>query len=221
MVANSSRRLIVEGEADRSFFESLCRDNGIAQLWIGPPTSFSQGGNGKGNALQALEDALSEIGTGHVTNLGIVVDADFVLVGANNGIRATRTRIDAILSRHDYALVGTDPDKGFIYSAKQKGLPKIGAWIMPDNRSDGYLEQFCLSSASPNEAALIAETKRVVAALTPKRFPLHKTVKAEVSTWLAWQQEPGQSLNSVIGGKLLDTTNASYQSLTNWLRTIF
>jgi len=221
MLANSKKRLIVEGEADQNFFEALCRENGITKPWIGPPTKFSQGGNGKGNALQALEDSLPDIETGHVTSLGIVVDADFVAAGANNGVIATRARIDAIVGKYGYSPVGTNPAKGLIYSPKKKGLPQIGAWIMPDNRSDGYLEQFCLSSASPNEAALIAETKRVVAALIPKRFPPHKTVKAEVATWLAWQQEPGQGLNAVVGGKLLDTTHASYMNLTNWLRTLF
>lgn len=222
MHAHSDRRLIVEGQADQSFFEALCRDHGITKLWIGPPTTFSQGGNGKGNALQALEDALDDIRTGHVTNLGIVVDADFVSAGASNGIVATRTRIDAIVGKLDYSIVsGSSAANGLIYSSRRKGLPQIGAWIMPDNRSDGYLEHFCLASAAPSEATLVAEAKRSVAALSAKRFLPHKTVKAEVSTWLAWQQEPGQGLNALIGGKLLDATQASYASLTSWLRILF
>lgn len=222
MHAYSDRRLIVEGQADQNFFEALCRCNGITKLWIGPPTKWAQGGDGKGNALQALNDALEDIRTGHVTSLGIVVDADFVSAGAANGIAATRARIEAIVGKLDYSIVsGSSAAKGLVYSSKRKGLPQIGAWIMPDNRSDGYLEHFCLASAAPSEAALVAEAKRAVAVLSSKRFPTHKTVKAEVSTWLAWQQEPGQGLNGLIGGKLLDATQTSYANLTNWLKLLF
>lgn len=216
----SKRRLIVEGEADREFFSALCRELGVRDIWIGPPRELGQGGNGKHNAFQALKDALTDIETGHVTHLGIVVDADFTATGTKNGLAAARNEIDTIASSYGYSLAKSDSTKGLFYS-HSKGLPQIGAWIMPDNKSDGYLEQFCLESAAPSEAALVASAKQAVTRLTNQKFPPHKKVKAEVSTWLAWQTEPGQGLNSLIGGKLIDTTRASYQNLSTWLTTVF
>lgn len=219
MQNQSTKRLIVEGSADKHFFASLCRELGCGDIWIGPPTEHDQGGNGKGNAFQALSDYLEEITTGHVTHLGIVIDADFCSSSQNDGFQATYSEISKRLNQHGYLQHG-DGKAGFIFT-HLKNLPNIGVWIMPDNKSDGYLEQFCIHAASKSEACLLDHAKRAVATLTNPKFSPHKLAKAEISTWLAWQTDPGQGLNSLIGGNLLDTESSTFKSLTFWLKTIF
>lgn len=224
MQNSSSRRLLVEGLADVGFFEALCREAGFQKnaVWIGPPTDFSQGGNGKGNALQALEDAMDSLRSGQVTNLGIVVDADFS-TSPQDGFVATYNKILEIVSLFGYVApenFSIDKFRGFVFT-HPKLLPPIGAWIMPDNHSDGYLGHFCLNAANPNERKILNHAKKSITALKNHKFPLHFLAKAETATWLAWQASPGQGLNSLIGNKLIDTNSAAYKGLLQWLKAIF
>lgn len=216
----SQRRLIVEGKADKDFFSSFCRELGIKNLWVGPPNEFSQAGNGKGNALQALRDSLEDIRTGHVTNLGIIVDADYPQGGTKNGFSATRSEIKKIFEEFGYQLRNGDQTRGLFFD-HDHGLPTLGAWIMPNNNDDGYLEKFCIDSAHQNESKLIDAARSAITQLKEKKFPINKTVKAEVATWLAWQKEPGQGLQSIIGGGLIDANSVPYGSIKHWLSTVF
>lgn len=221
---SSSKRLLVEGPADVEFFEALCREAGFKnkEIWIGPPRAFNRGGNGKGNALQALEDAMDCLRSGLVTHLGIVIDADFS-TNPNDGFTATYNKVLAIVTEYGYSKPENMPIRnlqGFTLTHPKK-LPTIGAWIMPDNQSDGYLEHFCINAADPSERKMLDHAKRSISALKTQKFPPHFLAKAETATWLAWQASPGQGLNSLIGNKLIDTNSPAYEGLLRWLVTIF
>lgn len=220
----SSKRLLVEGHADVAFFETLCREAGFKnkEIWIGPPSDFNQKGNGKGNALQALEDAMDSLRSGQVTHLGIVIDADFS-TNQNDGFVATYDKVVKIVTAHGYSKPESTPIgnfQGFTLTHPRK-LPTIGAWIMPDNKNDGYLEHFCINAADSSEKNILDHAKKSISTLETTKFPPHFLAKVETATWLAWQASPGQGLNSLIGNKLIDTNNAAYKGLLQWLKTIF
>ncbi|MBI4742881.1 MAG: hypothetical protein HY777_15335 [Betaproteobacteria bacterium] len=220
----SNKRLLVEGQADAAFFTALCRTAGFAdqEIWIGPPTSYFQKGDGKGNAFQAFEYAMDDLRSGQVTHLGIVVDADFS-TSPKDGFLATYRKIEGIVTKFGYlppmSFAGANY-QGFKF-AHPKKLPTIGAWVMPDNFSDGYFEHFCINAANPAESDILSHAKSAVSTLKAPKFPPHFLTKAETATWLAWQESPGQGLNSLIGNKLMDTNSAAFKGLLQWLTSTF
>jgi hypothetical protein len=85
---------------------------------------------------------------------------------------------------------------------------------MPHNKDNGsfedYIQTYC------KDRALLELAKDTVKWLVKPKFPNHKTNKAEVMTWLAWQKEPDKNLASLVGDELMDC-----QPMINWLKTIF
>lgn len=220
--ANSSpKKLVVEGNADREFFTSLTRSIANTRpIWIGPPQELGAGGNGKNNALNIFSDLLEELATGQITHLGIVLDADFKEVDQSQaGFANTLDTVKTILHNKDYSQSATQ-QAGLIF--EHSSLPPVGIWVMPDNQNDGSLENFCITTAKQEELALITHAQQAINTLPqPARFPRHKIAKAEVATWLAWQREPGQGMNSLIGNTLLDTQHPDYVELVMWLKAVF
>ncbi|MCK6411783.1 MAG: hypothetical protein L6Q55_05075 [Azonexus sp.] len=220
----TQKTLLVEGEADQIFFEALLRTIGYKkqEITVGPPREYGASGNGKGNAIFIFEDLLDSLNDGRVTRLGLVVDADSKSSGGL-GFLATYQRIEKLLSPRGYD-VQTPPSNvgfdGFIFD-NRNGLPKIGIWIMPTNKADGYIEDWCLASAAAAENQLVAQARQAVNSINNKKFPEHFFSKACTSTWLAWQRTPGGGLGSLIGNKLLNENSESYKGLSNWLRKVF
>ncbi len=220
----SNKRLLVEGLADAAFFTALCREAGFRdqEIWVGPPVDFARKGNGKDNALRVLEDTMDDLRSGQATHLGIVVDADSA-TNPKNGFSATYQKIEDIVTKHGYGCptkFAGENYQGFRFVHPKK-LPTIGAWVMPDNKSDGYFEHFCISAADPGESDILAHARDAVSTLKAPKFPPHFLAKAETATWLAWQKSPGQGLNSLIGNKLVDTNSAPYKGLLQWLKSTF
>ncbi len=48
----------------------------------------------------------------------------------------------------------------------------------------------------------------------------HRT-KAEIHTWLAWQDEPGKQLHEAVHHRVLDATKDESTPFVNWFRTLF
>ncbi len=145
--------------------------------------------------------------------LGIILDAD----------ENPSSRWDAIKNRlikAGYRELPTQPDgKGTII--EQNGLPKIGVWIMPDNLSKGMLEDF-LAQLAPEEAMEFA--KGCVADAKGKGFSSFRDVhqsKAEIHTYLAWQDEPGNPLGISIDAKALDAHLPVAKQFIQFLKSLF
>ena len=45
--------------------------------------------------------------------------------------------------------------------------------------------------------------------------------EALIYTWLAWQKRPGQTLDVVINGNLINWESPEMRGLTNWLTKVF
>ncbi|MEN9478628.1 MAG: hypothetical protein RLZZ298_23 [Pseudomonadota bacterium] len=220
----TQKMLLVEGEADQIFFGALLRNIGYKnkEITVGPPREYGATGNGKENAINIFEDLLDSLTDGRISRLGLVVDADSKNSGGL-GFLATYQRIEKLLSPKGYR-VQNPPKKvlfdGFVFDNKY-GLPKIGIWIMPTNQADGYIEDWCLTSAAAAESQLVAKAQQVVEGLNNKKFPEHFIAKAHTATWLAWQKTPGEGLSSLIGNNLLNKNSDSYKGLSNWLKKVF
>lgn len=218
-IRNSSKRLLVEGDADRLFFEALLREAGFKEkdVWVGPPTEFGAGGRGKGNALHLLPDMISDFRDGRLTHLGLVIDADYC-ENSSQGFASSLSQIAAVLTPLGFHRTRKE-DGGIAFG--QAGYPSISVWIMPNNHSDGLLEDWVGSIVSDNDRKLFADACNTVDQLSDKRFQAFHLSKAKVATWLAWQRIPGQPLASVIGNQLFDPSSIGFRLLKEWIKSTF
>ena len=131
-------------------------------------------------------------------------------------------KIETIIEDCGYSTGGNRKLKsgGFCFTHKD-GLPNFGLWIMPDNKTDGFLEDFIKSSIIQSEFNLLAHANSTVTQLpAPKFKTIHKS-KADIATWMAWQTMPGQPLVGAVGGNLLDFNNSQAKNFIDWLKHIY
>ena len=215
------KKLLVEGEADRDFFMACLREAELAdQVWVGPPIEFSKRRYGKGNALHILPDLIQGLADGHSTRLALIVDADFP--ESDLGFVKTWKKISMILCNSGYRIPNIPPKStgGFSFSHND-GLPNFGLWIMPNNATDGLLEDFIKTSILITEKSLLEHAITTVKNLPNRKFKDIHLSKAEIATWMAWQKMPGQSIAGTIGGELLDFKAGQAKQFLDWLRLVY
>ena len=150
-----------------------------------------------------------------IAHLGVVVDAD-----VNPSNRWTELR--AILLTAGYVGVPQNPSgQGTIVEAPPDSiLPRVGIWLMPDNKSSGILEDF-LRFLVPANCGLLSHAQKVVSTLPEKRFSPVAEPKALLHTWLAWQEDPGRPLGQAITAKFLDAGAPQVDVFVDWLQRLY
>lgn len=148
--------------------------------------------------------------------LGIVIDAD-------EDLNARWQSVSSILSKAGYQNLPDMPDAtGTII--RQDFLPTFGVWIMPDNQIErGYLETFLIFLVPENNKSW-EQAKNCVDGLEYKPFikqNVDHTTKAEIHTFLAWQEEPGKPFGTAITAKYLQADNPHCERFANWLNRLF
>jgi hypothetical protein len=100
---------------------------------------------------------------------------------------------------------------------------RFGVWIMPDNGSPGTLETF-LKYLVPNASSELWEhakdSVKVAKGKGAKCRECHDD-KANLYTWLAWQDPPGYSPGIALTKKVLDPNSQSAASFVNWFRELY
>lgn len=213
--------LLVEGEADRAFFEALCKRFKLAvDVRVTTPRDAGHNFDTKQAAFSVLETTyLIQLADGTLERLAIVIDADRVADGS--GFELTLAQLSQRLNPAGYVL-RTDAEPGGLLFAHKDGLKDIGAWIMPNNADEGALEHWVQTNLHPDEGALMQHAKASINQFPnePKFKPIRRT-KAEVATWLAWQAEPDHGLWQAAKPSLLDESAPQFQALKVWLETVF
>lgn len=218
-MANDKNILMVEGEADRSFFEELCNKNGLNSiLTVAPPKSLGGTHNTKQGVLQLLPTYLNQLADGQRERLGIVIDADQAVHGS--GYLKTLQSVSDILQEFDFSAVPSQIGGGLTFKHND-GLADFGLWIMPNNSDEGILENWINQCIHPDQASLFSHATTTVAALPDPLFKPIRKPKAEIATWLAWQDKPGEGLYYCIQGGLLNTSAPLHTGLVDWLKGIF
>lgn len=219
----SRNLLLVEGIADKSFFEEFCRIHTLdAEIRIAPAKEVGGTHNSKRGAIDLLPTLLQQLESvdGPIQRLAMVVDADAVANGG--GFDRTITQIAPHLVNVGYTPTPVLLSTGGLVFEHPDGLPAFGLWVMPDNVSDGILEDWIAGSIHPDEQTLFAHATAVVGGLpSPKFNALHRR-KSEVATWLAWQKKPGEGIYyTVQQDGLLNPGSTLYAGLRDWLIRIF
>lgn len=220
----SQNILIVEGEADRGFFEALCNTPQLGvSVEVAPPKRLGGTHNSKQGVFDILLNPyLKQLNDGTVSRLAIIVDADAAEHG--QGFACTLRRVEKIVSEYGFSVPAAAPTAataGGCLFQHSDGLNPFGLWIMPNHADDGMLEDWLSECVSQEQIALFHHAQACVDALpTPLFKPLHQA-KANIATWLAWQKKPGQGLYHCVEARLLDETAQQHKALVSWLRAVF
>lgn len=212
--------LLVEGEADKSFFEKMCKKLNLnANVQVALPKNLGETHNGKGAVFNRLPILLPQLNDGQLTKIAIIIDADYIKHGS--GKQKTFDQVSNILEGFDFALRESDSDqKGFLFKHSD-GLEDFGLWIMPNNHSEGMLEDWIIECVKSDEKALFDQAVNAVQNLSRPKFKAHLQSKAKVATWLAWQKIPGHGLYGAMKDGLLDENSVAYEKLSDWLQGFF
>ncbi len=197
--------LLVEGKNDFHVICSLLEHYNVPEL-------FSvEDKEGIDRLLEAFEVELIRI---EVEKLGVIVDAD-------TDLSARWQQLRIILKNSGYHKVPLEPNLGGTV-IMEDGLPVVGIWLMPNNKIPGMLEDF-VSLLVPQDDLLWPMTDSILQQVMQQecRFPHNHRMKAQIHTWLAWQEEPGKPMGQAITKHYLDANSLHAQELIIWIRKLF
>ncbi len=200
--------LLVEGNDDEHVLKHICGERGVGMLDEVKP---------QGNVQRLLENLPVHLKESDLEALGVVVDADTDLTARRQSLRDR-------LTTAGYPKVPAEPDRTgtILASPPDSLLPRVGVWIMPDNRTEGILEDF-LRFLVPAGGSLFSYVESSIAGIpqSERRFSRLDEPKAVIHTWLAWQEKPGKPLGTAITAKFLDPNVAQVDVLVAWLKSLF
>ena len=206
------RRLLVEGDTDKRVIPYLMERNGVEWPKDVPVKIEASGGINNILAPRVIEVELFEPG---LEALGVIVDADD---DAADRWRAIRDRC-----RSEFDDLPTDIPAGGLITLHEATGVRFGVWIMPDNQYRGMLEDFLIRLMPAESGALLELARECVAHASNSGAPFkeaHRT-KAEIHTWLAWQDEPGKQLHEAVHHRVLDPQRPESQPFVKWFRALF
>jgi len=115
------------------------------------------------------------------------------------------------------------PESGLIVDLSRG---RVGVWLMPDNKtSHGKLEDF-LRTLIRSDDPCIAESLSYVEKISNSqpegvRFKDKDVEKAEMSAWLAVQNEPGLPYGTAIKSRVLASTSPVAALFVKWFKEVF
>lgn len=200
--------LLVEGTDDEHVVKHLCTHHGLPHI-----EEIAKLG-GIENLVESFPVRLKE---SDVEAMGVLVDADTNI----------QTRWDSLRSRlitAGYPSVPNTPAaQGTIVAPPPDTLlPRVGIWLMPNNQTNGILEDF-LRFLVPMPNPLLEHAQESINTIpnVHRRFAAHDEPKALIHTWLAWQEEPGRPYGTAITTRYLDAGVPEAANFANWLRQLF
>jgi hypothetical protein len=203
--------LLVEGPDDQDVVYHFCGRRGIkhqAHFDVVSCKGYESMRRRVGTELKADHEAI-----------GILVDAD---AAPENRWRSLRDVLQRHYSQREPTQLVPEPldSGGLIVESKAWWQKRCGVWIMPDNARGGMLEDFLLALI-PSTDTLRAYAQQAIAELPEQRFIASHRAKAEVHTWLAWQEQPGTPLGLAFARRYLDGDHTLAQRFHDWLVALF
>jgi hypothetical protein len=170
-----------------------------------------------GSADQLLDERylLTMMQASGLKALGIVFDADDRFDARWNWVRTFCAKAGGV------SVAAKCPADGLVIS-DMKGI-RFGAWIMPDNKSAGMLENFCHTLVPENMKPLWDFAKTCVdeGKKHGANYVSAHTDKAHIHTWLALQNPPGERIGNAITKRLLDSKTDAAKRYASWFKTLY
>ncbi len=150
-----------------------------------------------------------------VKRLGVMFDADDKpAAGRYTSIR--KQCLDIFPS-----LPATMPSIGLV--AQNTEQKRLGVWIMPDNLSPGDLETF-LRYFVPDQSESVWKSATVAVIEARKLGACWRDchqAKANLYTWLAWQDPPSQKPGEALTKKILNPYSSNGDQFLGWFRSLY
>jgi hypothetical protein len=215
-MANKSKVLLVEGKQDLMVIAYLMEANGVPwtknnePVWIKDCDVYE-------NLVKQLSDPdviLTELKASRFSALGIMIDAD----------DKPEERWQSIRNASLQSITGIPealPEDGLIHTT-DTGI-RFGIWLMPDNRIRGMLETFLTYMIPTNHEPLWEFAQAVTKEAKSKgaAFIDPHLDKANIYTWLAWQDTPGQQLHQAVEQRIFHPTHPNAQRFVTWFKTLY
>ena len=203
---NGSHVLLVEGEDDRHVIRHLC--NRSEKDW-----KFEIR---LGEGWESLREAIgAEIKAPRRKVIGIIVDADDD-VGARWCAVARRLEQAGLVDVPSKPV----PDGAIIPGIRQKRIPRVGIWMMPNNELPGELEDF-IARMIPGDDAIWPLSQKYIDGIpeAERKFKPKKKRRAQVHAWLATRARPRPMGTAITAQDLQMEANS--QKLIDWLQRLF
>ncbi len=200
----SNKVLLVEGQSDCNFVSQF-RD----KLNLGLEFDIDD----KGGLPRLLEAVYSEVVTSGRDVVGLMVDAD-------HDDNPSWPKLKARLAESGIEVPEQPQSNGIVVAATDT-RPRIGVWLMPDNRSTGELENFVIDMIDeddliwPKAVEYIDKIPR-----DERKFNERKTDRAKLYAWLAARKNPPHIGSAVRAGDL-DADTDHCKSFAGWLERLF
>lgn len=195
--------LLLEGSDDCNIIDKFCKDNAITVNF-----GFCRCG-GDNCVLSKLDGLLRMSEIPEV--IGVILDAD------NNVVDKRYQQIKNKVKDFYKKLPPTMPQNGLVHT-KEKGLPKLGIWIMPNNQDNGALEEFYLKLATDIDTNFISDIIKQAESKGLTSFKAQHKNKAIMHTYFAWQDKPGMPLHSAIDKIALNNNEDIAKAFKDWLK---
>ncbi len=205
--------LLVEGAEDQRVIPELIEANGINWGTSNNPLVYIRDCGGYDN-LADPDLISSELKASGLTKLGLIIDADEEPENRWQSLR--NACLESIPN-----LPKDLPREGLIHDTEE-GI-KFGVWIMPDNQPQGMLETFLTYLIPDSNNSLWQLAQNVTQTAKEQGAPFKQTHfdKANIYTWLAWQDPPGRQLHDAIKQRILDPRHPEAQTFVTWFRNLY
>ena len=197
----SEKVLLVEGQDDRHVIHHLCARRQ-------PTPSFEI--LDKGGVTNLLSSIGPEIKASGRNVVGIAIDA-------NDDLTSRWTAVAARLRQANIDPPNKPDPSGTIIP----GRPRVGIWLMPNNRLPGELEDF-VEEMIPAGDPVWPMSERYIDAIPEanRKFAAGKTLRAKLYAWLATRESPNRMGLAIVVGDLR-TDNELSSEFADWLQRLF
>jgi len=212
------RLLLVEGDDDRHAIRNLLDRHDI------PAAFLPEAGASHVVAIKQVEGVddfppaiRNELKVGpDLSILGVVADADR---SPENEWESVWNALHAHGERPPLPELTADGRVGSVPTFEHDEIP-AGVWIMPDNASAGALEEFAMDLV-PDEDELWDYSREVIDGLPERRFNDKNEGKAQIYTWLAWQETPREPIGRALTQGVLNPEADLAVRFVDWIRRLF
>ncbi len=208
------KQLIVEGADDLSAISNLARahfaDFKKDRKYL---VEIKSGDGVKKILVKSYIDAILK--QSGLEAIGFVIDAD-------DEPKKRWKSFRNLLNPYYPDIPGHLPKDGLIVEQTEK--PRLGFWLMPNCESAGMLEDFLRFLVPGHETDPLWRhacdaTGKATAHGAPYK-DAHRT-KANIHTWLAWQDEPGKRFGAALAATILDPHAETARPFLKWFEKLF
>lgn len=166
-----------------------------------------------------LDDIALEVTLSDRKTVSIVVDAD-----DNPDARwcSVVDRLQAAFLAEKMELPEKPKPRGVIIDSRPAArIPRIGIWMMPDNRSEGQLEDF-IAAMIPDDDPVWPQSVAYIKGIRKedRKFKPNKKLRAKVNAWLATREAP-RPMGLAIKAQDLNVDGDNCRAFLAWLRRLF